>query len=68
MPWRARAELPCHSPCHGAARMFSPPPCSAALQVFTLGASVTRGLGATRPEHNYANRFFSIINATFPHK
>lgn len=38
------------------------------IQVYTLGASVTRGLGATRPEHNYANRFFSIINATFPHK
>lgn len=37
-------------------------------QVYTLGGSVTRGLGASRPEHNYANRFFSLINATFPHR
>lgn len=38
------------------------------VQVFTLGGSVTRGLGATRPDHNYANRFFQLINATFPHR
>ena len=42
--------------------------CPLPAQVYTLGASVTRGLGATRPEHNYANRFFSLINATFPHR
>lgn len=36
-------------------------------QVFTLGGSVTRGLGATRPEHNYPNRFFAALNATWPH-
>ncbi|PSC76523.1 Beta-glucan synthesis-associated SKN1 [Micractinium conductrix] len=38
-----------------------------AIQVFTLGGSVTRGLGASKPEFNYANRFFSLINSTFPH-
>lgn len=36
-------------------------------QVFTLGGSVTRGLGASRPEHNYPNRFFAALNATWPH-
>lgn len=51
--------------CDPAHLPLSPP---AGLQVYTLGASVTRGLGASRPEHNYANRFFSLINATFPHK
>ncbi|EFN59203.1 hypothetical protein CHLNCDRAFT_56786 [Chlorella variabilis] len=37
------------------------------IQVFTLGGSVTRGLGASAPERNYANRFFQLINASFPH-
>ena len=37
------------------------------IKVVTLGGSVTRGLGASVPEHNYANRFFQLINATFPH-
>ena len=50
-----------------ASQPASPTACSLS-QVYTLGASVTRGLGATRPEHNYANRFFSLINATFPHR
>lgn len=36
-------------------------------QVYTLGGSVTRGLGASKPEFNYANRLFALINATFPH-
>ncbi|KAL4423591.1 hypothetical protein ABPG77_004631 [Micractinium sp. CCAP 211/92] len=37
------------------------------IQVYTLGGSVTRGLGASKPEFNYANRLFALINATFPH-
>lgn len=44
------------------------PRCTPTTQVYTLGGSVTRGLGATRPEHNYANRFFQLVNASFPHR
>jgi hypothetical protein len=38
------------------------------IQVYTLGGSVTRGLGASAPSRNYANRFFQLINASFPHR
>lgn len=37
-------------------------------QVFTLGASVTRGIGTTDRKHSYANRLFEYIAHAFPHK
>jgi len=40
----------------------------ASLQVFTLGASVTRGIGTTDRRYSYASRFFEYINTTFPHR
>jgi len=42
-------------------------PSPACLQVATLGGSITRGTGATHPSLGYTSRFFSWINATFPH-
>ena len=42
--------------------------CRLPLQVFTLGASVTRGIGTTDRKYSYASRFFEFINAAFPHK
>lgn len=38
------------------------------LQVFTLGASVTRGIGTTDRKHSYVNRLFEYIAHAFPHK
>ncbi len=37
-------------------------------QAFTLGASVTRGIGASKPAFSYPQRFFQYINASFPHR
>lgn len=37
-------------------------------QVYTLGASVTRGIGTTDRQYSYASRFFQYINSTFPHR
>ena len=49
-------------------RMSSPHAHTHAPQVFALGGSVTWGRGASRPELAYPARFFSIINASFPHR
>jgi hypothetical protein len=38
------------------------------IKVFTLGASVTRGIGTTDRKYSYPARFFEYINSTFPHK
>jgi lysophospholipase L1-like esterase len=38
------------------------------IKVFTLGASVTRGIGTTDRKHSYANRLFEYIAHAFPHK
>jgi lysophospholipase L1-like esterase len=38
------------------------------IKVATLGGSVTRGTGASRPAHTYASRFFQLLNASFPHR
>ncbi|KAL4421416.1 hypothetical protein ABPG75_010707 [Micractinium tetrahymenae] len=37
------------------------------IKVFTLGASVTRGIGATKPGRSYPQRLFQFLNASFPH-
>ncbi|KAL4447553.1 hypothetical protein ABPG75_004772 [Micractinium tetrahymenae] len=37
------------------------------IKVYTLGASVTRGIGTTDRRYSYASRFFEYINSTFPH-
>lgn len=37
------------------------------IKVFALGASVTRGIGATSPSLSYVSRFFEFLNTTFPH-
>ena len=37
-------------------------------QVFTLGASVTRGIGTVDRKNSYANRLFEYISHVFPHK
>ena len=39
---------------------------AAAVQV-TIGGSVARGAGSTRPERAFPAMFFSFLNATFPH-
>jgi hypothetical protein len=36
--------------------------------MFTLGASVTRGIGTTDRAFSYASRFFEFITTAFPHK
>jgi hypothetical protein len=36
--------------------------------VFTLGASVTRGIGTTDRRYSYANRLFEHIDTVFPNK
>lgn len=38
------------------------------VKVYTLGASVTRGIGTTDRQYSYASRFFQYINSTFPHR
>ncbi|PSC68178.1 Acyl-coenzyme A thioesterase THEM4 isoform A [Micractinium conductrix] len=38
------------------------------IKVFTLGASVTRGIGTTDRRYSYASRLFEWIQAAFPHK
>ena len=38
------------------------------LQVVTLGGSITRGTGASKPALAYASRFFQLLNASFPHR
>ena len=37
-------------------------------QAYTLGASVTRGIGTTDRKYSYASRFFEYIQAVFPHE
>ena len=49
---------------HPAVHAVTLPP----AQVTTLGGSVTHGAGASKPEFNYPNRFFQLINASFPHR
>lgn len=38
------------------------------IKMFTLGASVTRGIGTTDRAFSYASRFFEFITTAFPHK
>lgn len=38
------------------------------IKVFTLGASVTRGIGTVDRKNSYANRLFEYISHVFPHK
>lgn len=45
-----------------------PPRLPSRRQVFTLGASVTRGIGTTDRRYSYASRLFEWIQAAFPHK
>ena len=46
-----------------AAKLLSGQP----VAVVTLGGSITRGTGASKPAHAYASRFFAALNASFPH-
>ena len=62
-PFRAAACLVCGA--STAAALREQP---SQLQVFTLGASVTRGIGTTDRKHSYANRLFEYIAHAFPHK
>eukprot|EP00887_Chlorella_sp_A99_P000276 scaffold13.g276.t1 len=37
------------------------------IKAYTLGGSVTRGLGASAPNASYPARFFQFVNSSFPH-